>query len=272
MLSRQVWVLCLAALGARAQEETGTGTGVSTTATQTDSSSSSSSRSSSSRSAEYTAFEFTNSDLSTISTTIPVTDFKGSKFTYVTDSGQRTVTSTGPRIFVSGDRTLTLNSENGTASATSNSQITRTTNTNELTQISGNSNRTMTATGTSSAPPVMNTAACNNHPEFCNRKYSNITEVAAHNAAFAVKNNAGSNQEYSITAQLNDGIRMREFDRPRNGQCDKLLTKHAQSKAKSTTSTKPSTTATPPATCSTPEPSNPSSKQSSPGYATTPSK
>jgi len=139
-----------------------------------------------------------------------VTDFKGSKFTYVTDSGQRTVTSTGPRIFVSGDRTLTLNSENGTASATSNSQITRTTNTNELTQISGNSNRTMTATGTSSAPAVTNTAACNNYPEFCNRKYSNITEVAAHNAAFAVKNNAGSNQEYSITDQLNDGIRMRE--------------------------------------------------------------
>jgi hypothetical protein len=207
MLSRQIWVLCLAALGARAQEETGTGTGVSTTATQTDSSSSSSSRS-----AEYTAFEFTNSDLSTISTTVPVTDFKGSKFTYVTDSGQRTVTSTGPRIFVSGDRTLTLNSENGTASATSNSQITRTTNTNELTQIVGNSNRTMTATGTSSAPAVTNTAACNNYPEFCNRKYSNITEVAAHNAAFAVKNNAGSNQEYSITDQLNDGIRMRKLE------------------------------------------------------------
>lgn len=213
MLSRQIWALCLAALSARAQEETGTGTGVSTTATETGSSSSRSSsspsRSSSSRSAEYTAFEFTNSDLSTISTTIPVTDFSGSQFTYVTDSGQRTVTSTGPRIFVSGDRTLTLNSENGTASATSNSQITRTTNTNELTQLSGNSNRTMTATGTSSAPAVTNTAACNNYPEFCNRKYSNITEVAAHNAAFAVKNNAGSNQEYSIIDQLNDGIRMR---------------------------------------------------------------
>jgi len=213
MLSRQIWVLCLAALGARAQEETGTGTGVETTATasETDSSSLSSSTTSSSRSADYTAFEFTNSDLSTISTTVPVTDFTGTRYTYVTDSGQRTVTSTGPRIFVSGDRTLTLNSENGTASATSNSQITRTTNTNELTQLSGSSNRTMTATGTSSAPAVTNTAACNNYPEFCNRKYSNITEVAAHNAAFAVKNNAGSNQEYSIIDQLNDGIRMREL-------------------------------------------------------------
>lgn len=55
---------------------------------------------------------------------------------------------------------------------------------------------------------MSNTAACNNYPEFCNRKYSNITEVCAHNAAFAVPRNAGSNQELGIIDQLNDGVRM----------------------------------------------------------------
>jgi hypothetical protein len=132
----------------------------------------------------------------------------GSIFTYVTDDGQRTVT-TQPHIYVSGGRTVTMNSENGTAALTSNSQITRTTQTNALTQINGDSNRTMTATGTSSAPTMMNTAACNNYPEFCNRKYSNITEVCAHNAAFAIPRNAASNQDLGILDQLNDGVRMR---------------------------------------------------------------
>lgn len=49
---------------------------------------------------------------------------------------------------------------------------------------------------------------CNNYAEFCTRKYSNITEVCAHNSAFVVKDNAASNQVLPITDQLNDGIRM----------------------------------------------------------------
>jgi hypothetical protein len=210
MLSRPVWILWLAALGVHAQEETGSGSDASSTARQTGSSTGSSSSSRTTSSAEYTGFEFTNSDLSTISTRIAISDFIGSEYTYVTSDGQKTVTSTGERIFVSGDRTLTLSADNATASSTSNSQITRTTNTNELTQISGAANRTMTATGTSSAPVMSNTAACNNYPEFCNRKYSNITEVCAHNAAFAIPRNAASNQDLGIIDQLNDGVRMRK--------------------------------------------------------------
>jgi len=54
----------------------------------------------------------------------------------------------------------------------------------------------------------MNTQPCNSYPEFCNRKYSNITEVCAHNSAFAIPNNAGSNQALGIVDQLNDGVRM----------------------------------------------------------------
>ncbi|KAF2759770.1 PLC-like phosphodiesterase, partial [Pseudovirgaria hyperparasitica] len=49
---------------------------------------------------------------------------------------------------------------------------------------------------------------CNNYPEFCSRKYSNITEVAAHNSPYSVKNNAASNQALDVTQQLDDGIRM----------------------------------------------------------------
>jgi hypothetical protein len=203
MLPRPLWILCLAALGVQAQSETGTGSSTEASSTA------SSSTSSSSSSGTTESAEFTNSGIRTISSTVRVSDFSGSQYTYVTSDGQKTVTTTGPRIIVSGGQTVTVNSENATASTSSNSQITRTTNTNELTQIVGGSNRTMTATGTSSAPAVSNTAACNNYPEFCNRKYSNITEVCAHNAAFAIPRNAASNQELGIIDQLNDGVRMR---------------------------------------------------------------
>jgi hypothetical protein len=94
--------------------------------------------------------------------------------------GQKTVTRASPRILVSGDTTPTLDDPvDGTVSATPNLQITRTTDKNELTSMFGDSSRTMTATWTSSGSPVLNTAACNNYPEFCSRKYSNITEVCA---------------------------------------------------------------------------------------------
>ncbi|KAL6714984.1 hypothetical protein ACLMJK_007244 [Lecanora helva] len=70
---------------------------------------------------------------------------------------------------------------------------------------SGNS--TATRTTSSSATPT-NTQPCNNYPEFCDRKYSNITYVAAHNSPFVNPNNAASNQELGVIDQLNDGIRM----------------------------------------------------------------
>lgn len=74
------------------------------------------------------------------------------------------------------------------------------------TSASGNG----TASGTSSAARPSNTQACNGYPEFCNRSYSNITNVAAHNYPFIKSGNTGSNQELSVTDQLDDGIRMRE--------------------------------------------------------------
>lgn len=131
--------------------------------------------------------------------TAPITlpsDFEGSSFATNTASGISMSASTG--------------SSNATAS------ITRASSENPLTNIVGVSRTSgltgnVTATTTTSAARPSNTQPCNNYPEFCTRKYSNITEVCAHNSPFAVRNNAGSNQALGVTAQLNDGIRMLQF-------------------------------------------------------------
>lgn len=120
-------------------------------------------------------------------------DFTGSQYTYVSYTGQSTVATSS--------RTET---SNGTKS-----QSTRSTKSHSLTLIGGNGN----ATSTSSASPASNTVPCNNYPQFCNRQYSNITEVCSHNSFFVVKNNAGSNQALPVEDQLNDGVRMRELRR-----------------------------------------------------------
>ncbi|KAI9728895.1 MAG: hypothetical protein M1834_007153 [Cirrosporium novae-zelandiae] len=67
-------------------------------------------------------------------------------------------------------------------------------------------NGTSTTTSTTTTP--LNTQPCNNYPEFCIRKYSNITEVGTHNSPFVRASNAAANQELDVTTQLDDGIRM----------------------------------------------------------------
>ncbi|RYN22847.1 putative secreted protein [Alternaria arborescens] len=118
--------------------------------------------------------------------TVP-SDFEGSTFATITSPA-----SSGP----SGS----IFSANGTASLTSTQD--------PVTNIGGG-NRTLTPTGTGTAPALpSNTQPCNNYLEFCSRKYSNITEVAAHNSPYTRQNNIARNQEYGVTQQLNDGIRM----------------------------------------------------------------
>jgi hypothetical protein len=184
MRAQLIWLQFLASLAARAQQTTD----ISSTGTESTASSTSSSRSSS----EASGFTFTNS-FSTIETTIPETFFTDSRYTYATDDGQHTVTGTIPP-----------SSEQSTGASTT--QSSHTTQQNNATDIIAGSSHT--GTTTSSAPVASNTVPCNNYPEFCNRKYSNITEVCAHNSAFSIKNNAASNQEYGIVDQLDDGIRM----------------------------------------------------------------
>jgi hypothetical protein len=72
-------------------------------------------------------------------------------------------------------------------------------------------NATQTSSYSSSSPPPTNTQPCNNYPQFCERSCSNITYVAAHNSPFVRAGNAASNQELPVLDQLNDGIRMLQF-------------------------------------------------------------
>ncbi|KEF50898.1 uncharacterized protein A1O9_13047 [Exophiala aquamarina CBS 119918] len=59
---------------------------------------------------------------------------------------------------------------------------------------------------------------CNGHADLCDRRFSNITHVAAHNSPFNEFGNPGSNQVEDVETQLNDGVRMLQFQtRVRDG-------------------------------------------------------
>jgi hypothetical protein len=63
-------------------------------------------------------------------------------------------------------------------------------------------------TTSSSRPrPTKHSQSCNGHVEFCDRKFSNISMVVAHNSPFVVPHNIASNQDVHVVTQLNDGIR-----------------------------------------------------------------
>jgi hypothetical protein len=111
----------------------------------------------------------------------------------------------------------------GNFSATQ-SVVSQTTDTR--TYLSGTAQSTVTNSGnfsaTASSTPtatVTNTRACNNYAEFCNRKYSNITEISCHNSPFITANNLAANQEYDVTLQLDDGVRFlqAQIQWPTNG-------------------------------------------------------
>ena len=162
-----------------------------------------------------TTNDFYSTTFSTL-TTFTTTDFAGSKYTYVSAHGQSTV-----------------GSENATQTASSSGgQVTRHTTSHKLTLIGGsptNSTNNGSASATTSSAAASNTVPCNNYPQFCNRKYSNITEVCSHNSAFTIRNNAGSNQFYGITDQLNDGVRMLQGETPLGQQDDHELPHYVQS-------------------------------------------
>jgi hypothetical protein len=92
-----------------------------------------------------------------------------------------------------------------------NSTATTSTTTPDVTAIVGLSPSTdstnATASETTARPRPTNTRPCNGYPEFCQRRFSNISMVVAHNSPFVKPHNAASNQEYPVLNQLNDGIR-----------------------------------------------------------------
>lgn len=104
----------------------------------------------------------------------------------------------------------------GNSSATAN-QTTLTSSSDSVTVLVGAAGATTvgntsmanaTATLATSLPTATNSQPCNNYPEFCPRQYSNITMVAAHNSPFVRKGSAAANQQFGVTAQLNDGVRL----------------------------------------------------------------
>lgn len=100
-------------------------------------------------------------------------------------------------------------SANATASGSSSAVSSKATYTQLIggTRSSSVLSGSATATTSTAAPPV-NTQPCNNYPELCNRKYSKITEVCAHNSPFVRARNVASNQQLTVTQQLNDGVRV----------------------------------------------------------------
>lgn len=75
------------------------------------------------------------------------------------------------------------------------------TGSNPTTTFAGN------GTETSGTAEPTNTQPCNNYIELCERKYSNVTEVGAHNSPFVREGSSASNQQLDVINQLNDGIR-----------------------------------------------------------------
>ncbi|RYO97963.1 hypothetical protein DL764_007224 [Monosporascus ibericus] len=115
------------------------------------------------------------------------------------------------------DGSSSIATENATRTESSEEVVTIVTTKTSITWLTGSpktskptttlpSNFTSSST-TSTAPSVTNTQPCNNYPEFCQRRYSNITEVGCHNSPFITPNNLAANQKYDVTAQLNDGVR-----------------------------------------------------------------
>ncbi|GAB7335629.1 hypothetical protein MBLNU13_g07952t2 [Cladosporium sp. NU13] len=106
--------------------------------------------------------------------------------------------------YPSGDITLTVQYSSNATVALSSFNHTSTSSSSAAieTLLHGSS----TDSGSASTPTA-GSATCNGHAEFCNRKYSNITYVVAHNSPFHKAHNAASNQDFDVTIQLNDGIR-----------------------------------------------------------------
>jgi hypothetical protein len=122
-------------------------------------------------------------------------------------------TPTGTYITYTSQMTQDLGTLSDTASTIMSGNFTQSkvSTTDTRTYLTGSSSTATgnfsTTTTTSATATVTNTRPCNNYPEFCNRKYGNITEVACHNSPFIIANNLAANQQYNVKYQLDDGVR-----------------------------------------------------------------
>lgn len=58
------------------------------------------------------------------------------------------------------------------------------------------------------SPPSRRATVCNGSPDLCSRSFGNVTFVGTHDSYAVGVNNLATNQDYNITQQLKDGIRM----------------------------------------------------------------
>ncbi|KAI0034160.1 PLC-like phosphodiesterase [Vararia minispora EC-137] len=58
------------------------------------------------------------------------------------------------------------------------------------------------------AGPLKRATTCNGFSQLCGRSFGNVTYVGAHDSYAVGVNNAAANQDYNITQQLADGVRM----------------------------------------------------------------
>ena len=151
-------------------------------------------------------------------TTQPATstgaDYATSGVTYADDSSTLTITTTSDYATVSSVANGTASSNTGNSNSTSSPTQTLLVGSSRTTMsLNGTASGNSSATRTSSSARPTNTAPCNGYPEFCQRKFSNITHVAAHNSPFVRPGSLAANQMLDVRTQLNDGIRMRAFPR-----------------------------------------------------------
>jgi hypothetical protein len=167
----------------------------------------------------------------TTTTTNSLMTLQGTKDPFSIEGPTGTYESVTTTIIVSGTSSAsTSGSGTGVASITGNttdSMSATTTTSASVTLLVGGqgttpnetANGTIAATSsTSSSALPTNTQPCNGYVEFCSRNYSNITVVAAHNSPFVRPGSFAANQQYPVTTQLNDGIRMRRLPMEHNPQ------------------------------------------------------
>lgn len=163
---------------------------------------------------------YTQSDLVTLSgasdtteaATTTAADYATSGITYAPDSTTLSLTATSDYASLT-NLSSSVTAANSTSRPASGNSTTTSSPTATLlvgTSANGTSTTNQTASRTSSSARPTNTVPCNGHPEFCQRKYSNLTQIAAHNSPFIRQGSLAANQMLDVETQLNDGVRMRE--------------------------------------------------------------
>lgn len=66
----------------------------------------------------------------------------------------------------------------------------------------------LSSTVYASATPQRRASVCNGYSELCSRSYGNVSYVGAHDSYAVGSTNLAANQDYNVTQQLTDGIRM----------------------------------------------------------------